>query len=137
MIELLTAFFIKQQSFEIKTEASKYLREISIVLNQIPREMLLLLKTNDLLRGIETCLATRNSSSSFIHMIKCCVKLLNSYEREVINKNMEIAVREKNYHKILSILKFDITSLIKENLIMLKIFTFEIYLFLKFYLNFF
>ena len=99
--------------------------------------MLLLLKTNDLLRGIETCLATRNSSSSFIHMTKCCVKLLNSYEREILNKNMKMAVRDKNLNQILSILKFDVTSIIKENLFLLKIFTFEIYLFFKFYLNLF
>ncbi|KAJ3612906.1 hypothetical protein NHX12_019163, partial [Muraenolepis orangiensis] len=41
---------------------------ISELLNRVPRQMLLLLKTNDLLRSIETALHTRASSSSFLHM---------------------------------------------------------------------
>ena len=70
----------------IKTEASTYLREISIVLNLVPREMLLLLKTNDLLRGLETVLNTRNASSSFIHLTKCCIRHIHSYEREQLRE---------------------------------------------------
>ncbi len=47
--------------------------------------MLLLLKTNDLLRGIETCLGARDSSSAFIYMSKCCVKLIHNYDRQIYN----------------------------------------------------
>ncbi|XP_059374712.1 aarF domain-containing protein kinase 1-like [Carassius carassius] len=50
----------------------QYIPQISELLNRIPRQMLLLLKTNDLLRGIETILQTRASSSSFINMSRCC-----------------------------------------------------------------
>ncbi|KAF3844308.1 hypothetical protein F7725_007471 [Dissostichus mawsoni] len=46
---------------------------ISELLNRVPRQMLLLLKTNDLLRGIENTLQTRASSSSFINMSRCCI----------------------------------------------------------------
>ena len=51
--------------------------------------MLLLLKTNDLLRGLETYFNTRSSNSAFIHMTKCCIKLINSYERDTKNKEMK------------------------------------------------
>lgn len=38
--------------------------------------MLLIFKTNDLLRGIETTLGTRASASSFLNMSRCCVRAL-------------------------------------------------------------
>ncbi|MPC15585.1 putative aarF domain-containing protein kinase 1 [Portunus trituberculatus] len=43
---------------EIKADAAKYLPEISAVLSRVPRQMLLIFKTNDLLRGIEFSLDT-------------------------------------------------------------------------------
>lgn len=50
--------FFPQQD-EIKADAAKYLPEISAVLNRVPRQMLLIFKTNDLLRGIEFSLNTQ------------------------------------------------------------------------------
>lgn len=38
--------------------------------------MLLILKTNDLLRSIETTLGTRSSASSFLNMSRCCIRAL-------------------------------------------------------------
>lgn len=64
------------QDVEIRTNASLYLPQISELLNRVPRQMLLLLKTNDLLRGIETTLQTRASSSSFINMSRCCIRAM-------------------------------------------------------------
>ncbi|KAK1793165.1 hypothetical protein P4O66_011567, partial [Electrophorus voltai] len=61
---------------EIRTNAALYLPQISELLNKVPRQMLLLLKTNDLLRGIETVLQTRASSSSFLNMSRCCTRAL-------------------------------------------------------------
>ncbi|KAL0169207.1 hypothetical protein M9458_033803, partial [Cirrhinus mrigala] len=61
---------------EIRTNAALYLPQISELLNRVPRQMLLLLKTNDLLRGIETILQTRASSSSFINMSRCCTRAI-------------------------------------------------------------
>lgn len=66
---------------EIRTNAALYLPQISSLLNRVPRQMLLLLKTNDLLRGIETTLQTRASSSSFINMSRCCVRALARHKR--------------------------------------------------------
>lgn len=38
--------------------------------------MLLIFKTNDLLRGIEAALGTRASASSFLNMSRCCIRAL-------------------------------------------------------------
>ncbi|XP_042895385.1 aarF domain-containing protein kinase 1 [Parasteatoda tepidariorum] len=42
-----------EEKQEIRNNAANYLPEITTVLSRVPREMLLVLKTNDLLRGIE------------------------------------------------------------------------------------
>ncbi|XP_041828248.1 aarF domain-containing protein kinase 1 isoform X4 [Melanotaenia boesemani] len=69
------------QDVEIRTNAALYLPQISELLNRVPRQMLLLLKTNDLLRGIETTLQTRASSSSFINMSRCCIRAIARHKR--------------------------------------------------------
>ncbi|XP_061700892.1 aarF domain-containing protein kinase 1 isoform X3 [Syngnathoides biaculeatus] len=69
------------EDVEIRTNAALYLPQINDLLNRVPRQMLLLLKTNDLLRGIETTLQTRASSSSFINMSRCCIRALARHKR--------------------------------------------------------
>ena len=116
---------------QIKTEASKYLREISIVLNNVPREMLLLLKTNDLLRGLETYFNTRSSNSAFIHMTKCCVKLINSYERELKHKEYDLLInrnKQSNSIALINFLKFNLISYLVETFYLFKINAIEIFL---------
>uniref|UniRef100_A0A672SLA0 AarF domain-containing protein kinase 1 n=1 Tax=Sinocyclocheilus grahami TaxID=75366 RepID=A0A672SLA0_SINGR len=71
----------QSEDVEIQTNAALYLPQISELLNRIPRQMLLLLKTNDLLRGIETILQTRASSSSFINMSRCCTRAIARHKR--------------------------------------------------------
>ncbi|XP_076835092.1 aarF domain-containing protein kinase 1 isoform X2 [Brachyhypopomus gauderio] len=71
----------RAEDVEIRTNAALYLPQISELLNRVPRQMLLLLKTNDLLRGIETVLQTRASASSFLTMSRCCTRALASYKR--------------------------------------------------------
>ncbi|KAM8921144.1 aarF domain-containing protein kinase 1 [Pelodytes ibericus] len=72
----------KEEAQEIRGNAATYLPEISQLLSRVPRQMLLLLKTNDLLRGIETSLRTRASSSSFLSMTRCCVRAIARYRKE-------------------------------------------------------
>ncbi|XP_007904200.1 aarF domain-containing protein kinase 1 [Callorhinchus milii] len=72
----------KKEDAEIRINAAMYLPRISELLNNVPRQMLLLLKTNDLLRGIETALQTRASATSFINMSRSCLRALCRYERE-------------------------------------------------------
>lgn len=64
------------QDSEIRNNAANYLPQISQLLNDVPRQMLLIFKTNDLLRGIEAALSTRASSSSFLSMSRCCIRAL-------------------------------------------------------------
>lgn len=59
---------------EVKEFASRHIDVINAVLKAVPREMLLLFKTNDLLRGIETSLGTRHAAKSFVVMAQCCVR---------------------------------------------------------------
>lgn len=119
--------YTTNEGAEIKSEASKWLREISTVLNKVPREMLLLLKTNDLIRGTETHLNTRNSSSAFIHLSECCVKLINSYDRDMSLKEIKRTydnTAKADYYK----LKVYLYSFIIEKIDLFKIFLSKIYL---------
>uniref|UniRef100_A0A7M4FU68 AarF domain-containing protein kinase 1 n=1 Tax=Crocodylus porosus TaxID=8502 RepID=A0A7M4FU68_CROPO len=69
------------EDVEIRTNAAAYLPQITQLLNNVPRQMLLLLKTNDLLRGIESALHTRASASSFLNMSRCCIRAISRYQR--------------------------------------------------------
>ena len=51
----IMSIFVLQKK-EIKANVARYLPEITVVLSRVPREMLLVFKTNDLLRGIEASL---------------------------------------------------------------------------------
>lgn len=59
---------------EVKEFAARHVDLINAVLRTVPREMLLLFKTNDLLRGIEASLGTRHVAKSFVTMAQCCVR---------------------------------------------------------------
>ena len=65
-----------QQAEEIRTSAATYVTEITELLNRVPRQLLLLLKTNDLLRSIDYRLNTSDTSRSFITMSRCCIRAL-------------------------------------------------------------
>ncbi|CAG5115789.1 unnamed protein product [Candidula unifasciata] len=64
----------------IREGIGHYLVDISSILGKVPRQMLLLLKTNDVLRGIEASLKSRPSSATFIHMSRCCIKAVTEWE---------------------------------------------------------
>lgn len=55
--------------------------QLSDVLEQVDRQMLLILKTNDLIRGIESTLGTKNRMTAFWVMSKCCVH--SSFREEI------------------------------------------------------
>jgi aarF domain-containing kinase len=67
---------------EIKAKVSGYLLEISEILNRVPRQLLLILKTNDVLRGIESALRIRANATSFINMSRCCVKAVTEERKK-------------------------------------------------------
>jgi len=70
------------ESAEIKANVTKYLKEITDVLAFVNRQMILIFKTNDLLRGIESSLGTKNSMSSFIQMARSCLRVVQ--EKQLI-----------------------------------------------------
>ena len=104
------------------------MREIAELLNKIPRQMLLLLKTNDLIRGTETCLNCRNSASAFIHMSKCCVKLIHSYDRETNPLIEKVHNNKYLFDFNLPKLKFLISSYLSEYYELFKILIYKFYL---------
>nr|CAG4636916.1 EOG090X047B [Ceriodaphnia reticulata] len=57
---------------EIKDDASRYVVEIMEVLHRVPREMLLIFKTNDLLRGLNATLGVNDNIASFVTMSRSC-----------------------------------------------------------------
>jgi len=77
------------ESEEIKANAARYLKEITDVLAYVNRQMILIFKTNDLLRGIESSLGTKNTMSSFIQMSRSCLRVLQ--ERSLISATSSFA----------------------------------------------
>lgn len=61
---------------EIKMRIGALIFEISDVLNRIPREVLLILKTNDLLRGLSYKLKVYNSPYTFSSTSLACTKVV-------------------------------------------------------------
>lgn len=64
------------------TGGALVLPDIADILEKVDRQMLLVLKTNDLIRGIETTLETHDRMTAFWVMSKCCVKSVRNEEME-------------------------------------------------------
>lgn len=75
----------------IQTSATNYLPQITSILNSMPRQLLLVFKTNDLLRGIESSLHSDIESSrrahhtqtAFITMSQCCVRAVGREQNDL------------------------------------------------------
>ncbi|CAD6186636.1 unnamed protein product [Caenorhabditis auriculariae] len=63
---------------ELRMYAASLIPQISEVLARMPREMLLILKTNDLMRNLEQKLGTAGTNDTHIEMSRCVVR--SSYE---------------------------------------------------------
>lgn len=68
--------FTHEEDTELRDNVGGFLPDISHVLNHIPREMLLVLKTNDQLRGLEHAYGVRGHKSGFLDMSKCCLRAM-------------------------------------------------------------
>lgn len=64
------------------TGGALVLPDIGEILEKVDRQMLLVLKTNDLIRGIETTLQTQDRMTAFWVMTKCCIKSVRNDEIE-------------------------------------------------------
>nr|KAI8740786.1 aarF domain-containing protein kinase 1 [Biomphalaria glabrata] len=88
-----------EENMQIKESVSKYLMDISTILSRVPRQMLLLLKTNDVLRGIEQSLKSHPGSASFMNMSRCCIKAVTDWELNLCH-SWRCYIRIKLYQKI-------------------------------------
>merc|ERR1711910_210696 len=66
----------KAEGKEIKANLARYIKEIADVLAFVNRQMILIFKTNDLLRTIESSLGTKNSMTTFIQMSRACFRVI-------------------------------------------------------------
>lgn len=64
----------------LQSTTSLVLPHISEILEQVDRQMLLVLKTNDLIRSIETSLGTLDRMTSFLVMTRCCIRSVYAEE---------------------------------------------------------
>ncbi len=65
---------------DIQKNIPRYLAEITQLLDTVPRQLVLILKTNDLLRGIEHTLATPAHLRSYLTMSHSCVLALGRHD---------------------------------------------------------
>lgn len=77
--------FTAKEKDEFQKGIPNLLPQISDILATVDRQMLLLLKTNDLLRGIEHTLKTHQRMASFKVMLELCIK---SYYNERIRESI-------------------------------------------------
>uniref|UniRef100_A0A0N5AEP7 Protein kinase domain-containing protein n=1 Tax=Syphacia muris TaxID=451379 RepID=A0A0N5AEP7_9BILA len=78
--------FGENEKAEIKAYAASLITQITEVLQNMPRPLLLILKTNDLLKSIEYQLGTYNRADTFIEMSKCCTRSV--YEAKMRGKSI-------------------------------------------------
>uniref|UniRef100_A0A0N4Z628 Protein kinase domain-containing protein n=1 Tax=Parastrongyloides trichosuri TaxID=131310 RepID=A0A0N4Z628_PARTI len=82
-----------KETEHIKAYASQLASKINEVLGHMPREMLLILKTNDLIRSIEYKLGVSSREDSFIEMARFCT---NSVYTEKLRKTKSMI----SYYKL-------------------------------------
>lgn len=73
------------QTKHIQSSATGYIPEITSILNSMPRQLLLVFKTNDLIRGIEASLRDAanpmhhaHARTAFLAMARCCVRAVSA-----------------------------------------------------------
>lgn len=70
----------QKEKDQFQKQLPNVLPQISDVLQKVNRQMLLIFKTNDLLRGIEYTLQTGSNMLSFMTMSKCCINAVHKEE---------------------------------------------------------
>jgi len=72
-----------EEEQRIRKNIGNYLPQISQILEDVPRPMILIFKTNDLIRGIEHALKTTKTMKSFTTISKYCANVV--YEEDFRN----------------------------------------------------
>lgn len=99
------------------------LPKITEVLERVNRQMLLVLKTNDLIRSIDYCLNTHTRMTGTMEMTKCCVESAygeklknchNTWGRIKISLSKELSLLKLNlYYVYLGLLHFNLNESIQ------------------------
>ncbi|XP_054736771.1 aarF domain-containing kinase 1 [Anastrepha obliqua] len=90
--------YTKEEKTTLQDNTSLVLPHIADVLAQVDRQMLLILKTNDLIRGIEATLRTQNRMTAFWVMSKCCVHSTFNEQKSLKStrwRALRLLIREK------------------------------------------
>lgn len=90
----------------MQENGSLVINHIADILDQVDRQMLLILKTNDLIRGIEATLGTLNRKTAFWVMSKCCVNTMHEETRK--NTESQIVKVRTTIHERWVILKLNL-----------------------------
>lgn len=108
----------------VQSNSTLVLPSISDILSQVDRQMLLVLKTNDLIRGIETTLQTQNRMTSFWVMSKCCVESVSSQDIQNAQNEWQKFAKQLNkswtifklniYYLYLGIINFNLFSTLRQ-----------------------
>ncbi|XP_030377702.1 uncharacterized aarF domain-containing protein kinase 1 [Scaptodrosophila lebanonensis] len=114
--------YSKAEKNTLQNNTSLVLPHISDVLEQVDRQMLLILKTNDLIRGIESTLGTQNRMTAFWVMSKCCVQSSYAEKRELKQtQRWRLLFRERwelfklnIYYLYLGLINFGFLTALKE-----------------------
>ncbi|KAF1751563.1 hypothetical protein GCK72_018117 [Caenorhabditis remanei] len=88
---------------ELRMYASSLIPQISEVLSRMPREMLLILKTNDLMRNIEHKLGVFGSSDCHLEMSRCVIR--SSHEMAIRRAHNPLAKLRIGFRMYWSLLK--------------------------------
>ncbi|XP_046747285.1 aarF domain-containing kinase 1 isoform X2 [Diprion similis] len=110
--------FTDSERDAFQEELPNVLPQISEVLERVNRQMLLVLKTNDLMRGIEHTLKTQARMSAFIEMSKCCVHSVYDEKQKLCKTSLSrwlvslerqwSLVRLSVYYVYLGVINFDL-----------------------------
>ncbi|EDW59997.1 aarF domain-containing kinase 1 [Drosophila virilis] len=116
--------YSKEEKNTLQNNTSLVLPHISDVLEQVDRQMLLILKTNDLIRGIEATLRTQNRMTAFWVMSKFCVQSSYAEQRAqqtVAAKRWHLQLRERwelfklnIYYLYLGLINFGFLTALKQ-----------------------
>lgn len=108
----------------MQSNTTLVLPSISDILEQVDRQMLLILKTNDLIRGIENTLRTNNRMTSFWVMSKCCVRSVglhdvqnaaNDWQRFITSLGQNWTLFKLNiYYLYLGVINFSLISTLQQ-----------------------
>lgn len=92
----------------IQQQAVANIPQISQVLQNVPRDLILILKTNDLLRGIEATLLRKNTQGlgTFLNMARYCVSSLCTHKLSKKRGVLQRVVIYCSYYRVLCRIKF-------------------------------